>query len=332
MKRIAKGIALLVALGFAGSAWASSVGRALPAAANTAIAAYAGEFTIARELLGGTYTVNLDAAVNTPNGRTNPGGTIRYVPTFGLNEGDIITFTLTNAKFMDASYFLLAEEAAAQQSYLGAAQDINEDADSLDVVEVASNFGTTDSTNGVSSIQVRINTGVRLPTGVVLTLVASNASAEANGDGVLNNTSDNATVRLDANLAAGSAVGLAAAAKNTLGLDIPAAAATNSLIDVATQFGLAVTGATSEINVESSPSRSDFTEEGAANDVLTSANDTDLNASAALVTWTNAAGILGGAVEDYIVLGADDALTLTLTTNAGSYSSLPTTKGPLLNN
>lgn len=303
-----KVIAAAIASAMVGSAVASTVGST-GAAGSGAVTAYAGARTIAGEAVSvGNYTVNLDGAVATPLGNALAATTIRYVPSFGLISGDIITFTFTGARFMDGDVKLVGEEAAGQQA-IGAI-DVDNDGDTLDVVEVASNFGTTDTTNGVTSVTLRVNNGLVLPTGIELVLQASGANLEANGDGVLNNTAENITVRIPQGTTGNIAI--ASSATNAAAVNIPAAANSNDgrIADIATQFTLTTTAATSTIDVSAAAGpRKSFVEEGAAGDVLTSANDSDLQNSAGSYTFSNDATSV---IEDFITLDAGDTVLVSL--------------------
>ncbi len=303
-----------------GAANASTIGISAPAAA---IAAYASGYTIAAESTAANYAVNLDAttAPATVNGNAPPAGTIRWVPTFGLNTGDVCTFTFTNARYMSADVKLLGEEAIAQQPNSGGAGiDINNDADIADVIEVASNFGTLDATNGVTSVQVRINNGLNLPTGINLVLAKS---VGTNAAGVLTDFTSNPLLRIPLGTGTGN-VTIASACTTSGGLAIGAAAASNTIIDLETQIAMTLTGATSVADVGSTPPpRTKFVEEGGAGDVLTSANDSDLTVSAALYTFNNDGDTT---VEDFITLVAGDTLTFTLT-SSGDLGALATGAG-----
>lgn len=305
----AVGAALVAAFG---SAHASSVGISAPAAA---IAAYAGGYTIAAESTATAYNVDLNAAAATVNEGVLADrallGTIRWIPTFGLNTGDVCTFTFTNAVVTSADFKLLGEEAAGQQTNIGAT-DINADGDLLDVVEVASNFGTLDTTNGVASVQARINNGLNLPTGINLVL-SETAGVDAGPNGVLDDTTNNLNLRIPAGTAAGSAVTVTSSCVTSGGLTIGAASASNTIMNLETQFAMTMVGATSVADVGAASPRTNFVEEGAAGDILTSANDTDLLASAGLYTINNDGD---STIEDFITPVAGDTLTVTLTSDS----------------
>lgn len=312
----AVGAALVAMFGVAN---ATSIGRSAPAAT---VGAYAGSYTIAAESTASNYAVNLNSAVATGNGvAAPPSGTIRWVPTFGLNTGDVCTFTLTNARYMSADAKLLGEEAATQQPNTGAIS-INGDADTTDVVEVASNFGALDTVNGVTSVQVRINNGLNLPTGINLVLAAT-AGVDAGADGVLDDESMNPVLRIPAGTGVGN-VTVASACTTAGGLAIGAANASNTIIDLENQFAMTLLrGATSVTDVGAAVPRTNFVEEGGAGDVLTSTNDTDLTVSAGTYTFNNDADTT---VEDFITLAAADTLTFTLTSSS-DLTAVSTTAG-----
>jgi hypothetical protein len=321
VSRILKGaIALSAAgvltLGLAGGAFATTA--SFGTAANISAGAdNSAARTIAAESFGDDYDVNLDSTVVTINdvaaagNPLNPAGDfIGIETTWGAIAGDIITFQFTGASFMDGSAFLLAEEA--NQPTLGAT-DLNGDGDATDVIEVASNFGVVDTVNGVTTVEVRVNDGLSIPTGAVLILTATNGGLE-NGatDGLIDDDTDNPTLRIPAGTAAGATVSVAVSAQTAAGVAIPAASAAANLFDIENQFNVGVqTAATSTVDVEAGAgSRLNFVEEGGVNDVLTTVADTDLTRSAALVFVDNDSD---GTVEDFITTVAADALTLTLT-------------------
>jgi hypothetical protein len=85
---------------------------------------------------------------------------------------------------------------------------------------------------------------------------------------------------------------------------------TTTIIDLIQQFGFEITApASSEIDSSSTPPNTQFVEEGAADDVLTSHSDTDLLTSAAGYSFINRRS----EIEDPIALSAEDKLRLTLT-------------------
>ncbi len=310
----AVGAALVAMFGVAN---ATSIGRSAAAAT---IGAYAGSYTIAAESTASNYAVDLNSASATGNGvAAPPSGTIRWVPTFGLNTGDVCTFSFTNARYMSGDAKLLGEEAAAGQPTIGATS-INGDADTTDVVEVASNFGALDTVNGVTSVQVRINNGLTLPTGVNLVL---GATAGVNAAGLLADETMNPTLRIPAGTGPGN-VTISSACTTAGGLAIGAANASNTIIDLENQMAMTLLrGATSVTNVGATVPRTNFVEEGAAADVLTSANDTDLTVSAGSYTFDNDSDTT---VEDFITLAAGDTLTFTLTSSS-DLTAVSTTAG-----
>lgn len=309
---------LAVALAAAfGVAQASTIGISAPVAA---VVAYADGYTIAAESTASNYTVNLDGGVATVNEGILADrailGTIRWIPTFGLNTGDVCTFTFANAKVMSADFKLLGEEGALGQTNIGAT-DINGDGNIAvvvpSVVEVASNFGTLDTTNGVAAVQARINNGLTLPTGIEL-ILSEAAGTDAGFNGLQDDTSNNLVLRIPAGTPAGSAVTVASSCVTSGGLAIGAAAASNTIINLETQFAVTLaTAATSVADVGAATPRTLFVEEGGATDVITSANDTDTTASAALYTVNNDAN---STVEDFITAVAGDTLTLTMTSSS----------------
>lgn len=318
--------ALAVALASTfGAAHASSIGISAPAAA---VAAYAGGYTIAAESTATAYNVNLDAAVATVNEGVLADrallGTIRWVPTFGLNTGDVCTFTFANAVVTSADFKLLGEEAATQQPGIvaaGGVTDFNNDAAITGVVEVASNFGTLDTVNGVAAVLARINNGLNLPTGINLVL-SETAGVNLVVDGVLDDTTNNLMLRIPAATAAGSQVTVTSSCVTSGGLAIGAATATNAIIDLETQFAVTLaTAATSVADVGAATPRFNFVDEGA--NVLVSTNDSELTTSAALYTVNNDSN---SSVEDFITLVGGDTLTVTLTSST-DLGAISTTAG-----
>lgn len=291
---------------------ASTIGTTAPVL-TTGIPAYASGFTIASELLGANYDLDLGAAT-TPAGTAMPAvNTIRWVPTFGLNSGDVLTFTLSGGRYMGSDVKLCAGEAVGNQVVTGLATDINGDADTTDFVEVASNFGTVDATNGVTSVQVRINNALNLPTNIQLQL--SDSACTALGGAT------NPTIRIPTGTSGN--VTIASSATTSGGLTIPAAAASATLFDIEKQIAVSFAGGTSVIDVAAvAGPRLNFVEEGAAGDILTTAVDTDLTQSAGALTINNDAD---STVEDFHVLVAGDLFTATL--SATSADGLSTAAG-----
>jgi len=322
MKKI---IAVLIASAMAGSALASTVGQGPGASGTGAVVAYTGQLTIAAEALQTTaYTLDLDTATASPAGTANTGAIIRYVPSFGLNAGDIITFTFTNALYMDADVFLVGEEGTARQA-LG--NLVIDGSDFADVIEVASNFGTLDAVNGVSIISLRINNGLTLPSGIELVLQATNAGLEQTGDGVLNNFAANPTIRIAAGLPSTSTVSIASTGVTSGNIPIPAATNSNDgiIADVLTQFTLTTVTATSTIDVGAAVgARQNFLEELNAGQSQTVAlDDTDLTTSSGTYTFGNDAG---NVIEDFIVLDNGDIATMTLVSST-NIDAIPATAG-----
>jgi len=312
-------VALFVtAVGISG-AWASTV--ALGTAAEIANGTYTySQRTIAAESFARNYDVDLDDAVKTINAvgaGNNPlvdaGDKLGIEASWGMNAGDIITITFNNARYMDGDAYLIAEEAAAEQPTAGAC-DFNNDSDNLDVVEIASNFGSLDSTNGVTTVTLRVNNGLVLPTGMQMVLVSSTASTEDGGDGVIDNDTDNPVLRIPLGTAAGVNVYVQVSAVTSGGVAIGAATCIGYIMGTETQFDFAVANAgTSVVDVDAAAgSRFAFVEEGVAGDIITSANDTDLTAAAGTYTFSNDAN---GSIEDFITLVAADSLDLTLTSS-----------------
>ena len=276
-------------------------------------------FTVPAENVdAASYTIDLDSAVNTPNGNAL-GTRISWDASFGLNTGDILTFTFSNSLFMDGDVVLIAEEAAGGQPNAGVT-DIDNDGDTNDVVEVAANFGSVDTTNGVTSVQVRINNGLILPTGIRLVLQSGPGSTEQDDNGLIDDETNNPMISIP--MGASGNVSIASTGVTAGGTPIPAAIATAmTIVDIERQItGSISMPATSTIEISAaSTSRTQFVEEGGAGDVLTTNNDTDLTQSSATYTFNNDAD---SSVEDFFVLNANDAMGVTLTgTNLGNLST-----------
>ncbi len=314
----------LIASTVAGSAFASTVGSTGAAGTGPVAATYGNGLTIAAEAIAaGNYTLDLDGAAASPLGNA-VGADIRFVPSFGLNTGDIITLTFTNALYMGADVKLVAEEAAAQQAV--GATDVDNDGDTLDVVEVATNFGTLDAVNGVSSVQMRINNGLILPTGIELRLQVTGANLCQACAGTLANTTDNPTVLIPQG-STGS-IRVASSGVTSGGVAIGAANNTNDGIfaDILTQFSLTPTSATSVIDVAAATPRTAFVDETAGGAVETNAGDTDLTGSAGTLAFANN-NVATNAIEDFILLDAGDLFALTLTSSTNLDGVDTTTAG-----
>lgn len=286
----------------AGSAFAGTIG-----VSNT--------FTTAAEGIAITCAANmaLDTDVATPLQTAGLGSFITYTPGIALNIGDKLTFTLTNATFRDAAYYLLVDE---DQAGVG---DIDGD---LVVTELQEVGNWISGGSGTSSVTIRI-ANYNVASTWVLYLVSSNVIANTGADvDVTAATDQNIIIRLNCGLTNGSLVTLkvenAMDVGGTLLQGANATAAT--VIDVETQFAIAFTRGTSTIDVTSPSLRTNFVEEGAAGDIITTAFDTDLAASSGVVTVTDD---FDSSVEDFILLGNyPAALELTLGGAGNVYTAL----------
>lgn len=303
---------------------ALSLAGLFTAGANASTLTAATPFTVPLEnVLAANYTVDLDDLVNTPNGNAL-GQTILWEPSFGLNTGDVITFTFTNGLYMDGDVKLIAAEAVGSQPTVGAAIDVDNDGDTLDVVEVATNFGAVDTVNGVSFVSVRINNGLILPTGISLVLQSSADSTEQDDDGTIDDTSDDITLMIPMGTSAGN-VTVASSGITSGNVNIPAAkAGPTTVLDVERQLTVAVaTAATSTIEINATAlSRTFFVDETAGGNVVTNAGDTDTTQSAASITYDNDGD---STVEDFFTTNATDSLTVTVT--GTNLNNLDTTVG-----
>jgi hypothetical protein len=272
-------------------------------------------FTTAAEGIAITCAANmdLDTGVATPLGTAGLGSFITYTPGIALNIGDKLTFTLTNATFRDAAYFLLVDEDQA------AVGDIDGDTVVTELQEVGNWIS---GGSGTSSVTIRI-ANYNVPATWVLYLVSSNAIANTGADvDVTAATDQNIIIRLNCGLTNGSLVTLKVENSEDVGgtpltgADAPAA----TIIDVETQFAITFTRGTSIIDVTSPSLRTNFIEEGGADDIITSVNDTDLAASSGVVIVTNDAN---SSIEDFINLATyPAALELTLGAVANIYTAL----------
>lgn len=303
---------------------ALSLAGLFTAGANASTLTAATPFTVPLEnVLAANYTVDLDALVNTPNGNAL-GQTIYWEPSFGLNTGDVITFTFTNGLYMDGDVKLIGEEALAQQPTVNAAIDIDNDGDTDDVVEVATNFGAVDTVNGVSTVSVRINNGLILPTGIRLVIQASAGSAEQDDDGTIDDTQNDIRLRIPQGTAAGN-VSIESSGITSGNVNIPAAkAGPVTVLDIERQINVSVdTAATSTIEINATAqSRTFFVDETGGGDVVTNAGDTDLSQSAALIEFDNDGD---SSVEDFFTTNANDDMTVTVT--GTNLNNLDTTAG-----
>lgn len=304
----------------AGGALAGSVGSNLPNAQGV-IQAYNSEFTIASESLGGPYQVPMTGDP-TPNGNPYNGDNgIRYVPTVGLNAGDVLTFTFTNAKYIGADAVLVAEENAAKQPALTGPDplqtDFNDNGNTNDVVEVATNVGSTNTTDGVQYVQMRVNSGLRLPANMTLTLVTKrNPAVTMPPNGTLAGKADFPVFKVNANLAPGTFIGVQVTAKNVNQSDINVAAASNYIMDIDKYFELKILyAANSVIDVDAAAGiRKSFIKSTFLwFNVLQRNEDTDRYASSA----TFGLDRREGSVEDKISCNKIAQLDLTLKPSSG---------------
>lgn len=139
---------------------------------------------------------------------------------------------------------------------------------------------------------------------------------------ITNAYNENIKIRPNCGLGNGALVRLSVTdAEDVGGTPLTAANATGQTIfDVESQFAIAFTKGTSTIDVTSPSLRTRFIEEGAAGDILTSANDTDLTASSGVVTVNNDTDTT---IEDFIDFATfPAALELTLGTTGNVFTGL----------
>lgn len=331
-----------IAMFITGNAFAQSTIGLGPAA--TAMPDYNGEFTIASESFGATYTIDLSVD-DTPNYNiviepaadvaTAEQRYIKLVADWGVNAGDRITFTFTNAKYFGTDFFLYAEESEQPNADVPMATDIDADGDALDVVQVATNISAMDATNGVSAVTVRVNQNLTLFRGIVLLLCKDDSIAETDDDGRVSADTASIALTLNQGLVDGDTVDVSVSAEDQIDV-IGNAACTNTIYDVMDQYDANVSrAATSVIDVNATAgSRQSFVDEDDNDNLLTDLDeDTTLQVSSADMTWTDAGDndpLAGdadddGAIEDAIDIECNDGVCVT--GNTLTVVLTPTTTG-----
>jgi len=304
-----------------GSAWASkcAFGTTTEIRAGTDTSA---NRSIASESCGSNYDVTVDGSTATPNG--NAGSVLVAATTnvliglqasWGLNTGDEITITFGNAKYLSADAKLVGCEhptlsgTVAALNIDGAGDGSAGNGDTGEVVEVASNFGSLDTTQGVSSITMRVNNGLTLDSNMFLYLVTALPTYTDNATTPTISTAKNPKLRIPSGTAADSKVTVSISAKSQGGSTIGAATCSNNILETKAQFGFGVTtAASSVIDVEATVgSRKNFDWEAALG-----AGDTTLNQSNGKWYFDNDSTSV---VEDFITLGGSDTLKVTLTSS-----------------
>ncbi|GAB6064597.1 hypothetical protein [Deferrisoma palaeochoriense] len=298
-----------VAMGSAPALAASGVGIGDPTAT------YNGEMTLPAEVMNGTdeYLVDLDGNTGLGNDFSTVSGYVdnilRYKNDSGLAAGDDLRFMLTNATWDETQTLALQ----LVEGEYGNPADVDGDGtpgETLPINIGAVTYEDLDNDGRKETARLRVlSSGFTTSPGLVYQLVTTTGASPK--------------IWVDPGLGDGDTVDVAVdlwRISSVTGLPekITAADASNTLFDVETQFQFAVTQATSTIDIFSAVQpRYTFVEEGAADDVLTSANDTDLTASAATFTWT-----VNPDVEDAIApsIHADEA-TMSFASVSGSLQS-----------
>ncbi len=300
MKNFKALLAAMCAAGImAGSAWAGNIDSESAFDGLTPI-------TVAAE--GGTVlTLNdydLDSDVASPLGNAALGMAILYEPLVSFNAGDTIRFTLSNGTFEDATLFMAVDEDDIDGA--GTANDLDAGvATEYQIVGQESDRAADDT--WVEMTVVAVGGSTWQPTWEIA-LISSNADADGGGDPAveLDATAYDHNIRIRP-IATTADVTIAVTDATYSGGN----AAAQTILDINTQFAFALTTAgTSVIDVAVASARTNFVEEGGVGDVLTSANDTDLTAAGALITYTSAA------LNDAITLVAADIITLTLSSTS----------------
>ena len=245
---------------------------------------------------------DLDPAVNSPLGNAI-GRAIAYTPSISLNDDDTFIFNLNGATFTDASIHLIVDEANAGGH--GVPIDVNADGDTADVVEIAQEISRNVVT-GNPMMRIILADGLTADTHM---MIVENITDVGDGASPMTET-ENPVITIDAGA---TAVTLAVTdAKTASGIPLSAAnAAPTQLFALRKQIAVAFGQGTSTIDVNNA--RTQFIEEGAANDIETTANDTDLDQSASTITFSNNIPPVGLApIDDFIADAELNTLTLIL--------------------
>ncbi|HIE58641.1 MAG TPA: hypothetical protein EYH43_06605 [Persephonella sp.] len=274
---------------------------------------YEDAITVAAEAapaLGG-QNYDLDPSTNTPLGNTI-GRTILYKAGITLNEGDKVRFRLTNATFADQNYYLIVCESINDRELDG--DNAGDAGYKSECFELGNIVG---GGNGEDYVTLRIAKppGVTVDNNTIYILSANNDTS-----GNTYQTGDNITIRLDDNINASSNVSISVDLAEDVGgtaLDLAEADPIN-IITWEKQFAISFDKGNSTIDVSAASARKKFVEEGNANDILISNEDTDELASSGRITIYNDSD---SSVEDYITLDANDTLEVTLGDNSTDRSA-----------
>jgi hypothetical protein len=258
-KKTAIALALTAATGMSYAAGTIDI-RATGAAGDDADQTFAA--IVGGAAIDGTGPVYLDELLATPRANNVDLATIAnvreitYTPNTTIGENSTITFEVANGAIDTANGAQLSDDA-------------------IGTTALASLLDFTEGTNGYTTLRFQVESGESLAAGdaVYLTTAAATTAAVA------------LTVVADAGLTAGDAVTIeAVSAQDPSAIPITQGTApAETLISVVDGVDLAITVATSTINVEADPSRSLFVNEPAG--------DTSTTTSTAEVTFNNNAEI-----------------------------------------
>jgi hypothetical protein len=254
--------------------------------------------------------MSLVSGTATPLGTAAIGSIITYVPGIALNIGDKITFTLTNAVFKDANYYLLVDETQAAVGDIDAAV-----AGELQEVGnwISGGLGTASVTMRIANYNVGAT--------YVLYLVSSNADADTGADVAAPTAAyaNNLAIRVAGGLGNTAVVTLMAEnSEDVGGTPLSGADATAvTVITVETQFSMTFTAGTSQINVTSPSLRKNFTAEAA---ILGGVGDSELTASGGSVSILND---LNSSINDFVNMATyPAAVSMTLGAVGNDFGAL----------
>ena len=281
-------------------------GTVIIAADNAHPAVDVGPIITATEGLAVTSTAgfDLDPAVASPLGNAI-GRALAYNPSIALNDDDTFILNLSGATFTDTSIHLVVDEANAGGN--GVAIDVNADGDTSDVVEIAQEI-SRDAATGNPMMRIVLADGLTADTHMMIVENTTDVGATPMTE------TENPVITIDSGA---TAVTLAVTdAQTGSGIPLSAAnAAPATLFTVRDQIAITFGQGTSTIDANNA--RTQFIEEGAANDIETTSNDTDLDQSASTITFSNNIPPTGLApIDDFIADAELNTLTLTLTDTA----------------
>lgn len=264
-------VAVFAVAMMAGGAWAAST-LTKPAAA----------IVLSAELGPKLASSNFDFQTSVAFETQNAGDLVSFTTGIGLNDGDKLTFELSNGLFMEDAYFLVdAADAPA-----GAVK-----------TSLGSVISSLDSTNGVSSVTFRIENGP-LANGTEIVIVNALDAGVAVASAAI--AVETIQIRASSALNDGDKIRIRiTGAEDVGGTALPGANSSyEDLIELESQFTVDVSAVTSTIDVEQERV---FFFGGV--EAITSMATVDINNDA------------DSSITDWIVLDASDSFTLTLTTD-----------------